>query len=1042
MKQQNSPNMKNTNSPIDHLLNATKIAFLSDHLSKNEVNSSNVPEKTNFYPNNNKQPEFPNNAGKVSSSNGFSSSIFRKEIPGFSADNLPNDLSNLGDLNGYDKRDNNDLKKRKRNRKIKSCKFCYRRHLKCDKTKPICSICVEKGFDECEYYSDDELGTQNFKKQKKEVSYISSRKDSLTDSAQTVIMEGVRSYAKKHDILTSEDIKSKVGSMIGINNDYKKDMQSELKPNPLLQSPTVMVKDERLLFFGPTCFRSSIARIDDDKGILKRVFKVWDLFKKEKNELRKNFKFSLSQEAKFLDYNSSEQDLLKEIVQVIPKTRQELKYYVSLYFKSPLYDTLRILNEEAVYSYIDEVFEEDVISETIVNITFTNKRNYYKAGIVMFILGLTFYGTILPDCITGFFIFLQGQSTGKMMFIEKIQFLVLKCFFSFVNGYTGGDFSHLVNLVGIMANTMIEFQLNTLTVETVYKNEPSLKYVENILGGNFKLLSRMFYVGMFVDVVCSYQNGKPLFISSLSYPDEWLLIKEEPDEKNSVLDCKILNKLKLFLYYSRRLLGEIYKPVGVPQTNKLLDNLFLFCHHDLRLNEMCYIDNIPKDKEELNFCIIMSFLTSFAIDLGISVLAVKRDLKFNDTSTEEKNEIFTTFTGNQLCYYCLCVNQVTLYLTKCIHQRQLIFEEEHKTLMLNENLKTIGCDKVIFFLSFAPRFCTGMRSFTEFFKVLFCTSLLTNEVEASYEYMEKLLAEDRIVKNPQATIIMLRSKEKNSEGLREFVKNTDIMKESRKTFTEDDSIHSYYLSKIYDKFHPAMFQKGDLNENLAKIEFTGLQLYGWFTMLHDEQTLLDDSIQEETIQFRLHVAHLTTKQNFARSSFNSFLETLKELRDKKFRKKSQNLLKQTLDRKSSSSNYSATPVPTLNENSKLTPSSYSTANSNSPINIFGTPSLHLSPMNFDFSQKSFSMNNKTGRSNSNVLVNLPGSPMFGWDMNFVDFSSKMNWFMNSPLPPTEIDENEIKFLTSSIQTTRDKDKKDEDKDDKNAAKNNALLNSE
>ncbi|OBA24617.1 hypothetical protein HANVADRAFT_50777, partial [Hanseniaspora valbyensis NRRL Y-1626] len=501
MKHNNNINRSGFNSPIEHLLNASKIAFSPDNSNKTEISSI----KQDIISQDNNDP-----TKVLEKSNEISSPTFY--LPSMLKKDTPRALTKEPENTNTKKLDSESIitesRKRKRIRKIK---FCYRRHIKCDKVKPICTACQEKGSTDCSYYCDEEIANvQPLKKNKKPrqipsvKGQISSSSES-TEAKQSLVVDdnlnaknNATENEKQIDVIFGKSIKSDVSIL--------EKVKLEFRPNPLLQTPTIAVKDERMLFFGPTCFRSSMSKIDKDGGTLRRVFQVWNPFKKEKHKFRKDLNFSLAQETKFLDYNSSENHLLKNIVEAIPRTRGDLKYYVSLYFESPIYDMLRILDRDIVSSYIDEVFEVEEGSDKIINITFTNKRNYYKAGIILYILGITLYGTLLPDCIVGFFVFLQGQSTGKMMFFERVQFLVLKSLFSFINGHNGGDFSHIVNLVGIMANTMVAFQLNNLNVQNIYKNEPSLAHVKDILGGNFKILSKMLYVGMFVDVICSCQN--------------------------------------------------------------------------------------------------------------------------------------------------------------------------------------------------------------------------------------------------------------------------------------------------------------------------------------------------------------------------------------------------------------------------------------------------------------------------------------------------------------------------------------------------------
>ncbi|XBW37780.1 hypothetical protein QEN19_003361 [Hanseniaspora menglaensis] len=896
------------------------------------------------------------------------------------------------------------LATRKRIRKIKSCKFCYKRHIKCDKTQPICSVCRERGFSECTYYRDEEIANlEPLKKRKK-------NKQELTTS--TVVSQIVQNLPnEKISDTKASPIEKIFGKIIQKVSVQTENIDVELRPNPILEKSAVTVKDGRILFFGPTCFRSSIGGLSKEESVLKRIFDAWNLFKEEKKIISQDPSYSLSNETKLLDYESSEHNILKDIVKVIPRTKQEIKYFISLYFRSPIHDILKMLDEDTVMSYIDEAFITDEGSDNIINITFTNKRNYYKAALILYLLGLTRFETIFPQCITVFFVFLQGQTTGKMMFIEKVQFLVIKCFFSLSNGYTGGDFSHLVNLVGIMCNTMVEFCLNAYECEKIYKNEVSLKYVGNVLGGNYKLLSRIFYVGLFVDAVCSCINGKQLFISELSYPSEWLLIKEIPDEFNDENDCISLEKMKMFLYHSRKLMSELYKPIGIPKISNLLENLFEYVHKSLNLNEMCYGDAIPETPGELNAEILQAFLASYALEIGIATLAVKSDCKIYSGADEEKNKILSVLATNQIFYYSLSIKQISSYLTKCISSSQHIFEKNNKSILLSNNLKTVGCDNLIFFLSFAPRFSSQIRVFSEFFKVLFCTNLLIPDFDNSYEYVEKLLEDEKTEGKFKNHL----TKEANSTGLRRYVLETTLLDDVFVDKMKVEGSELYYLPKIYSKFHPELFQKGNLNDNLCKISFSGLQVYGWFTNINDEHAIIEDLTKNKATQFKFQLSHLKRKQKFVRSCFSTFLESLKEQKDKQILKKSKNLLRTALENKQQT----IATSNVLNFDYKNSPNFQLIGNLSPHSNFMGTSNINpLTPTTgLNLLQKGIFLNSpgKSSRSNSNILENLGQCPMFNWDMNFVDFSSKMNLFAESPIAPPSVEDNEINILTKSIE---------------------------
>lgn len=894
--------------------------------------------------------------------------------------------------------------KRKRNRKIKSCKFCYRRHIKCNKEKPICSVCKERGEEICEYFEDCQKPSSVYPP----------------------------IYKKKRNIKDSEVYKTPFGDTVSIENSGFPHIQdANLIPNPLTATPTVTVKDERILFFGPTCFRSSLAKVESECLVLHNVFKMWNVFKKEKDEMRKHLNFSLSQESKLLDKGINENLLFSNIVDVIPSTKEEIKYYISLYFKSPMHDTIMILNEDSVMRYIDEVFLVKPDSDTIYEISYTNKRNYYKAGIVLFILGLTYYDTNFPDIICYFFVFLQGQITGKLMFIERVQFLVLKCLFSVLNGFTGGDFSHLVHLIDLMCTSLIDFQLNKLNVGQIYDGHIAMQHVKATLGNDYSLLSNIFLTGLFLDVICSYQNGKPLFIGFDLYPNEWLLLNdidntiELPTKHENEL--RDITKMKKFLYHSRAALAEIYKPAGLPKINKHIDNLIDYLHNDLNIDEICYGDFIPEDKSVLRETVYSTFIASFCTDLLLSILAMKKDYKYVDGVVEKLTDEESNKLCNQILFYSLIVSQIGIFLTKCIDKSQLLFEESNKDLMLESNLKSIGCDKVIFCMSFSPRFCNTMRSFVEFFKVLLSVPLTDPSMEGTFEYMDELVREEQMYLNNNPPVLS-DTKQHNGEGLREFVRNNNLKESIITKFNPVTNKQEYHLPKIYKKFHHAMFMS--MNRDLSKFRLTSLQLYGWFVSLHNEQIAFDNLLKDQTEKFKLQVGHLQSKQNFARKSYSSFLTKIIDEKNKRGQKcksslrkslsKPKNKLENSVDKFTGSSvsqtNYSSERTSFSTTSSPLVTPVPGSSRSNSLYFMskgqgFGSPAGKFSPVP------------------SNILNNMPASPFFGWDMNFIDFSSKMNWFLDPLLAPPSFNDSEINFMVQTPKNEASNKKHNENSDD-------------
>lgn len=915
-----------------------------------------------------------------------------------------------------------------RNRKRRSCNFCHVKHLKCNRVRPKCNVCTERNYEDCTYY-DSTLTA--------EASSVSKVHKTIKTQTSDNNAEGtlkIKTLNKKHKRPSKKVLKPSIAAQVDLENllqasDAERDatIRQLYMPNPILIHPTSTYKDGRILFFGPTCFRSAISIVEKQETPLKRIFNTWRIFHKQKDTLSTNKPFSLAREAHIINYEVYEDTLLQDVLKVIPETKGEIKDLLELFFSSALSNSVKLLSKESVLRYVDEIFitekskisKEDNFynSETnfkpqlsensdhykITSICHTNKCNYYKAGIVVFILGLSLFDANFPDCILSFFIFLQGQSTGKMMYLEKVQFLVLKCFFSFTIGLTGYDFSHIVNLVGIMCNCMVEFHLNDFDVVQLYQQDENLRDSAGIFGNDFRMLNRIFIIGLLVDVICSFEKGKPLFITSDMYCDEWLLLKEKPDLYNDQRQCDILNDLKVFLFHSRKLLKELFKPTGVPKINGLLNNMMDFIHKDLKLNEYCYADRIPNTKIELGFSIIKLFLTSFALEAVISVLGIKSHYRFSDSTEKADDSDYYLLNDNQIVYYCLSVYQVAACFIKCFNKRQAIYQTELAMFDPDNSsgIKKPEFDKLLIFLSLSPSFYTTLRIFAEFSQVLFYAKLLVPDMEYNEDYINQLLKDDKKMIYNHFDGVDLPMERSVSVDLREFVSNTDVMEDIRRK-ESGDCKKPQYLAKLYSNFHPEMFQRGDLNKNLLKMKFTGLQLYGWFTKLYDDQSFLDAALKKNVIQFKLNVRFLKAKEKFIRTCFTTFLERLKEQKEK-----------DGLPLQAAQNDETMLTNPINSKESDVDFSAFQKGESASVELSPCVVASNIADENFNYMQKITSVDNNPlnetldGSNDFNPLSDLP---LFHWDMNFVDFSSKMNWFTGPSEPVLDDANSELNLL--------------------------------
>ncbi|CDO95762.1 unnamed protein product [Kluyveromyces dobzhanskii CBS 2104] len=563
-----------------------------------------MPDKTT-----NKPATMRNNggAGKQSESSKLPdvtaqlSAMYEDELQrGFDPNDQANlDFSNNPDQERDDDQDNekdspadND-KVRKRRKIIKSCTFCRKRKLKCDRKRPMCTGCKMRGLHECVY-----TDGYNF-----DISH-----DELYDKTPNLILlneiEKLKEKMKgqpDHDQKIDAEEQKKL-SVYGISKKEK---------NPLLQCQFVLKKKSRVTRYGCTAVRA-IAGMLNEKTLnyLKEVLIV---HKRERCKLKAKSGNSMLYELQRIESPWS----LGMLIADLPK-HSELCEVVKRSFKYEGYQAHQIFSEEKVTEFLTTCFK--VINDRIVELVPHRKLNYYPIGIV-----LSIYSMLLievPCSFITFFVMLIGQSTAKVYYVERVQFLLLVYIWRASRFQNGGDNSHLSPLVEIMVSAAVDIGLNDCIDE---------------LPGEKRILKNIWNWILFHDLIIAFDIGRTPLISPQMFDDELLLQVSEGsnDDSEQQFGATFMRNLQKFIYYARSILHGIH-------TRDKLPDLDLYSNHlETLLTEVWpdHMEFFTSDRSLPRPLSIASIVIVLPILSFICTLRSLKRIQFKDDSVLNSNSL-------------------------------------------------------------------------------------------------------------------------------------------------------------------------------------------------------------------------------------------------------------------------------------------------------------------------------------------------------------------------------------------------------------------
>ncbi|CAL9733216.1 transcription factor Pdr8p [Monosporozyma servazzii] len=434
---------------------------------------------------------------------------------------------------------------RKRRKQVKSCLFCRKRKLKCNKIKPMCQQCSNRKLPKCVYLS--------------EFNYDVISVEELFD---------------KHPNVKLLDKITHLQSNITNNNNSGNNNKSI---NPLSTFKTAHWKDNKLYIFGATSWRTIITA--DGTKFQLEFLNLWQKLKpksaKEAQQCSDLFFAPMKSDFRQnLDGTVSDTSLTQLLCTDLPKF-SKIKLCLEQFFNGPFHEFLHILDPKKTFRDLYECFIFNQQNDTIIDLRPTDNTNFFKIGIILYILILTTYDNTshVPESLIRYCIQINGAICMDITHTERAQFLLMCCYYKIHHGeYSRWDGTQIIPIVAQTVECCVSLGLDN--VGKWYRNK------ENIVG-DLKYLENTMIWTLFTDVLTSFDIGKPPILSNDMFSID---LYESTLLRNQ--DQLIMPRNQLFLDFiriGRKSLTNL-NSVNLPYNNEDIDTFIVELHDYLNTN--------------------------------------------------------------------------------------------------------------------------------------------------------------------------------------------------------------------------------------------------------------------------------------------------------------------------------------------------------------------------------------------------------------------------------------------------------------------------
>lgn len=540
-------------------------------------------------------------------------------------------------------------KVRKRFKPLKSCAFCRRRKLKCDKKKPKCSSCIRRNLPEC-LYTENAYTVEMVQSGKVSSLELLERvrdlEKQLADKQIKVVLKAVAQQEASRIRQENSTIRSRpllLDNGIGANNTLQlstSDKPLNKGPNPYLSFNYLQAKQYgRMVYYGPTSLRTYL--YVNESGFLERYSQLWGKVKEERHKFKSKHDVSLLREVKLIDERntSGNHSLLQDICDVLPSHRQTTEIVLSFFENDETNELNQILDKNKVMKDFESIFKPGIKlnkdgDPLVGHIIPDTRYNLYKIGVILMILCLKHYFEDIPAPIEKFFVFINGTTSGKTMYIERAQFLVMYCHYRTIYA-ARGDHTHLLNLLATLAGLSYSLGLHG-DIDQLYKKH------EDLVGSTISLKKLWVWI-LYFDYEISFQTGRPL---AINYHTRRLAYIEPSNNRYD----SYYRRMITFLNIGIPMLRQLYDPDADPPLELFCESLYQFME-----SEFYSIGN----------CRNLSLVESYPInDLRILSMTLGTLLCFYILRVTIKKD-----TSDDLLYDTVHIMSVSLSLTISLHVR-------------------------------------------------------------------------------------------------------------------------------------------------------------------------------------------------------------------------------------------------------------------------------------------------------------------------------------------------------------------------------------
>lgn len=365
---------------------------------------------------------------------------------------------------------------------------------------------------------------------------------------------------------TTNPVSSTLSNSIFVNDNLNED-------NPL-NSFCYMQKKEsgRRIVFGATSSRTNLFK--HRFGFGEKYIQLWHKVKVERNKWKKKHKRSRLRELTLVDtvYNKNYDSLLDQICDDLPSYEKCLQLiksvfdpqFISLYFIACILDEKKVMKDfHNAFIPATEIVLPDG-SRKVGKLVPGPKKNFYKIGVLLMLIICTSYYGSLPDSFELFFTNLCGQSSGKIYYIERLQFLLLR-YQHQISYVPDADNAHVGTLTSLCVSTAIMMGLDR-NIDELYKGQ------EEVVG-SLESLNNIWYIVAFIDFQISFQTGKPLELAEIDLDFE--------DLDSIPMTHPHLSNLRKVTRLGRKIMKSLLAKKGIPKIRQLLLAVLNFFEKEL-----------------------------------------------------------------------------------------------------------------------------------------------------------------------------------------------------------------------------------------------------------------------------------------------------------------------------------------------------------------------------------------------------------------------------------------------------------------------------